>query len=174
MNYPPIHDSLGRSTNLHVPHIQVGNEAKLGKVPSHADVFFAVTFPPTENLADVRAEIVAELEALNSENAWFLENPLIPEWLIGIEGAAIPLDSKVYTLTEAAITSATGSKPVVYPLHAGSDIRNPWLYKGIPTVGIGPRVGGLTVSGGVDEWVDVEDYLRAVDTVCRLAHDYSQ
>ena len=61
-----------------------------------------------------------------------------------------------------AIHQVTGEAPHVNPLHTSSDIRNPILQAGIPTVGLGPLGGDLTQNGLTDEWVDVEDYLRAV------------
>ena len=61
--------------------------------------------------------------------------------------------------------AVTGTEPRNYPLHGGSDIRNPTLHKGIPTVGFGPLSGDSTQLGRHDEWVDVEDYIRAVKVV---------
>jgi acetylornithine deacetylase len=61
-----------------------------------------------------------------------------------------------------AIQSVTGKTPQVNPLHSASDIRNPILFRGIPSVGFGPLAGDLTQSGGHDEWVDVDDYIRAI------------
>ena len=41
----------------------------------------------------------------------------------------------------------------------------PILYANAPTVGFGPRAGNF---GGPDEWLDVDDFLRAVKTLALL------
>ena len=46
--------------------------------------------------------------------------------------------------------------------------RNPMLYKGIPTLGLGPLSGDSTQIGGSDEWVDIEDYVRAVKVAASI------
>jgi acetylornithine deacetylase len=55
----------------------------------------------------------------------------------------------------------------VNPLHSASDIRNPNLFAGIPTVGYGPLGGDLSQNGGHDEWVDVADYIRAIKVTAK-------
>ncbi len=47
-------------------------------------------------------------------------------------------------------------------MHTSSDIRNPIVQKGIPTVGLGPLGGDLAQNGRTDEWVDIEDFVRGV------------
>jgi acetylornithine deacetylase len=54
-------------------------------------------------------------------------------------------------------------------MHTGSDIRHPMVQKGIPTIGLGPLCGDLSQNGRHDEWVDAEDYLRAVAVAALLA-----
>lgn len=174
VHYKPVHTAVGRSTNLHVSYLQAGRPDYLGKVPTHVDLGGSITFPPTEAMADVKAEFEEALRQVCDVDEWLTDHPPELEWVIGINGSATDLDSALYRSTHSAITAATGIEPFVNPLHAGSDIRNPILHKDIPTVGIGPLVGDLTVSGGTNEWVDIDDYLRAVDVVCRIAADWSR
>ena len=87
------------------------------------------------------------------------------EWVSGISGAEVPLDSPLYRTVSVAIVAITGQSPHVNPLHTASDIRNPILQAGIPTVGLGPLGGNLTQNGLTDEWVDVTDYRHAVAVV---------
>ena len=56
--------------------------------------------------------------------------------------------------------------------HTASDIRNPIVQKGIPTVGLGPLCGDLTQNGRHDEWVDLDDYLRAIKVAARTIADW--
>ncbi len=169
VRYAPIHDAIGRSTNVHVSHLQAGRPDRLSKVPEFVDLTFSCTFPPTEALATVQTEMRAVIDEVAVRHAWLRERPCQVTWLVGIQGAETPLTSAVYQRTFRAIVDTTGREPHVNTLHAASDIRNPMLHKGIPTVGIGPLVGGLTVSGGVDEWADVDDFVRGVEIVLRVA-----
>jgi acetylornithine deacetylase len=84
------------------------------------------------------------------------------EWLAGVTGAELPADSALFVAVSSAVTQVTGLTPFVNAMHTSSDIRVPMVQKGIPTVGLGPLCGDLSQNGGHDEWVDVEDYLRAI------------
>jgi acetylornithine deacetylase len=77
-------------------------------------------------------------------------------------GAEIPADSALFGAVSSAVTQVTGLTPFVNAMHTSSDIRVPMVQKGIPTVGFGPLCGDLSQNGSHDEWVDVEDYLRAI------------
>ena len=63
--------------------------------------------------------------------------------------------------------------PIPYALHSGSDIRNPVNISGTPSVGFGPLAGGLTHSGLTDEWIDLEDYARAMKAVAKIIIDWT-
>ena len=76
--------------------------------------------------------------------------------------AALPAESPLFDAVRAAVTQVTGVTPFVNAMHTSSDIRVPMVQKGIPTVGLGPLCGDLSQNGSHDEWVDVEDYLRAI------------
>jgi acetylornithine deacetylase len=62
--------------------------------------------------------------------------------------------------------------PHVNLLHTASDIRNPILFSGIPTIGFGSLAGGLVHSGGHDEWVDIDDYLNAIKVCSNLIREW--
>jgi acetylornithine deacetylase len=82
-------------------------------------------------------------------------------------------DHPLYQTVYGAIVRVTGVEPKVNPLHSASDIKNPKLFSNIPTVGIGPLAGGLTQAGGHDEWVDVEDYIRAIKICAQIIVDWN-
>ena len=90
------------------------------------------------------------------------------DWIAGVSGAEVALDGPLYRLVARAITAISGAAPHVNPLHTASDIRNPILQAGIPTVGFGPLAGDLTQNGLTDEWVDAADYRRSVDVVAAI------
>ena len=167
--YAPVHDAIGRSTNVHISHVQAGSAQRLSTVPEVVDLYGSMTFPPTELVADAQAALLGALMQVEEGDPWLRDHPIECTWLVGIQGAETSPDSAVFRATYDAIVATTSREPHINTLHAASDIRNPVLHKGIPTVGIGPLVGDLTVSGGVDEWADVEDYVRGVEVVTRIA-----
>ena len=78
------------------------------------------------------------------------------------------MTAPLYGVVADAIRRVTGEAPFVNPLHTSSDIRNPILQAGIPTVGLGPLGGNLTQNGFTDEWVDVADYRRSVEVAAAV------
>jgi acetylornithine deacetylase len=90
------------------------------------------------------------------------------EWLSGVTGAEVSPVDPLYRVVADAVVRVTGQAPHVNPLHTSSDIRNPIVQAGIPTVGLGPLGGDLTQNGLHDEWVDVEDYLQAVKVAAAI------
>ena len=107
------------------------------------------------------------------QDPWLAANQPTIEWLFGTQGVEVPEDHPLYQATFEAIRLVTGVAPVVNPLHSASDIRNPMLFRGIPSVGLGPLAGDLTQAGGFDEWVDAEDYLQAVKVCAKIIADWS-
>ena len=55
-------------------------------------------------------------------------------------------------------------------MHTMSDIRNPLLASGIPTVGLGP----FSAYGVQDEWVDLDDYIRAIKVTAMTILEWSK
>ena len=75
-----------------------------------------------------------------------------------------PNDPFVRTFV-SCVEEITGKTPTIWPAHIASDIRYPLLYAHAPTVGFGPRAGNF---GGPDEWLDVDDFARAVQSLMLL------
>lgn len=71
-----------------------------------------------------------------------------------------------------AVVEVTGVEPEVNPLHSASDTRTPELFSDIASVGIGPLAGDFTQAGGHDEWVDVEDHIRAIKICAKVIVDW--
>ena len=132
----------------------------------------AVTFPPDENMADVQSQMSEAVQTAASNDDWLKENQPQIEWLDGTNGFEVPAEHPLFEMTSRVIAAVTGIEPSVNPLHTASDVRNPILQKGIPTVGFGPLAGDSSQIGGRDEWVDVEDYLRAVKVVGSIILDW--
>ena len=168
----PAFEAIGRSTNLHIAHIQAGDESYPSRVPAIAVMSGTVTFPPNEALEDVQHQIESVVQQASKGDSWLKDNPAQLDWLMGTSGVEISEDSAIYQTVSKAIHHVTGTLPGVQSLHSGSEIRAPMHFKSIPTLGFGPLAGDLTQAGGTDEWVDVEDFMRMVEVVANIMVDW--
>jgi acetylornithine deacetylase len=162
IRHPALEQAIGRSTNLLVSHMAAGQEEVFSRIAPHAALAGALSFPPPETLAKVQSEIEEAVRQAAAADDWLKAHPPSVEWMSGVTGAQVPVGEPIYRVVADAIVEVTGQPPHVNPLHTSSDIRNPIVQAGIPTVGLGPLGGDLTQNGRHDEWVDVEDYRRCV------------
>ena len=173
VHHPALDAAVGRSTNLLPSHVACGHEGRTTHVPTECELEASVTFPPNEQMPDVQAEILNVIQRVAGEDEWLRDNPPQVQWLFGTQGVEVPDDHPLYQTVHAAVSMVTGIQPRVNPLHSASDIRNPKLFSGIPSVGIGPLAGDLTQAGGHDEWVDVDDYISAIKICAKIIVDWS-
>ena len=162
IRHPMLDKAIGRSTNLLVSHMAAGSDGVYGRIAPNAVLAGSISFPPPETLMQVQAVIEAAVRETAADDAWLRDHPPLLEFIAGVTGAETSVDNPLYRTVADAIRQVTGAAPYVNPLHTSSDIRNPIVQAGIPTVGLGPLGGDLTQNGLTDEWVDVEDYRRAV------------
>jgi acetylornithine deacetylase len=162
VHHKRLDDAVGRSTNLQISRIASGADEKYSRLASACTFGGAVSFPPTERMADVQTEISAAVAEAARADAWLAEHPPILEWVSGVTGMEIDEAHPLYRVVSAAVVAVRGITPTVNPMHTSSDIRNPIVQKGIPTVGLGPFAGDLTQVGRTDEWVDIEDYIAMI------------
>lgn len=168
VKHPLLEAAVGRSTNLQVSSIACGEETELSRLSLSCVLGCALSFPPNERMEEVQAEVQAAVDAAAAGDDWLRDNPPVLEWNSGVTGAETSLDHPLYLIAAGAVTAVTGIEPYVNPMHTVSDIRNPIVQKGIPTVGLGPLCGDLTQVGKTDEWVDLEDYLGMVEVVATI------
>jgi acetylornithine deacetylase len=164
----PAFAQIGRSTNLNIAHINSGEAARASRVASTAVMVGSLTFPPNEDIADVQGMVNETVQRASENDPWLRDHPAQLEWLMGTSGVEVPLDGALYRTVASAIENVTGISPGVQSLHSGSEIRAPIHFKDIPTVGFGPLAGDLTQSGGADEWVSVDDYIRMIEVVVNI------
>jgi acetylornithine deacetylase len=172
VHHPAMDDAVGRSTNLLIGSVACGREGRLTRVPTECVIGASLTFPPNEELEQVQKEVEDSLRNVAQSDPWLKDHPPALEWLFGTQGVEVPVDHPLYQITSNAIREVTGKQPVVNPLHSASDIRNPALFRGIPTVGLGPLAGDFTQAGGHDEWVGVDDYVRAIKVCAKIIVDW--
>ena len=168
----PAYAEIGRSTNLHISHMAAGNAARPGRVAEHAVMTGSIAFPPNEDIAAVQQEIEATVQLASDADPWLREHPAQVQWLQGTSGVEVAEDSDIFQTVAGAIQGVKGVAPSVQSLHAGSEIRAPNHFKGIPTVGFGPLSGDNTQSGGTDEWVSVDDFINMVEVVANIMVDW--
>lgn len=173
IHHPALDAAVGRSTNLLVSHVACGAAGRTTRVPTKCILEASITFPPGEGMEDVKAEIQAVIDGATREDEWLQAHPPEVEWLFGTQGVEVDRDHPLYRTVHRAVVEVTGVEPTVNPLHSASDIKNPNLFSGIPSVGIGPLAGDLTQAGGHDEWVDVEDYIRTIKICAKIIVDWS-
>ena len=167
-----LEDAVGRSTNILVSHVCCGDSMVLNHMGDECVIGVSVSFPPQENLNDVKALIEDVINSLSESDTWLSEHPPVIEWVFGTQAVETPVDHPLYQITSRGIEDVTGEKPHINPLHTASDIRNPILFSDIPTVGFGSMAGGLVHSGGHDEWIDIEDYLKAIRVCAGIIVDW--
>jgi len=160
---------VGRATNILVSQIACGEPGRFSRMPVRCTLGASVSFPPGERIEQVQQEITDCLAACAQQDDWLRDHPPQLEWLSGVTGAELPADAPLFAAVSAAVSRVTGLSPYVNAMHTSSDIRVPMVQQGIPTVGFGPLCGDLTQNGGHDEWVDVEDYLRAIQVAADSA-----
>lgn len=169
---PQIEARVGRATNLHVSRIHCGEMRKLSRIADECTMGAALSFPPGETLAQVRAEVEAAVARAAANDAWLTANPPRITWLTGVTGAQVPEDHPLYRVTARAVTDVTGKTPYVNVMHTSSDIRNPPVEAGIPCVAFGCLCGDLSQNERRDEWIDVEDFHRMVAVTTRVVIDW--
>ena len=76
-------------------------------------------------------------------------------------------ESLIFQITKKIIEKY-GTETKINALHTSSDIRNPIVQKGIPTIGFGPKCGDLTMCHEVNEWVDLDDYFRTLSITSEI------
>lgn len=161
IRHPALQKAIGRSTNLLISYMAAGSDGFYSRIAPTAVLAGSLSFPPPETLEQAMAVIEAAISEM-VDDPWLRDHRPLVEFVSGVTGAETAVDSPLYRIVADAVRHVTGEAPHVNPLHTSSDIRNPILQAGIPTVGLGPLGGDLTQNGLTDEWVDVEDYLRAV------------
>jgi acetylornithine deacetylase len=167
-----LEEAVGRSTNLLISSMTCGETESFTRMPHECTMGVSVTFPPTEDMNEVKKDIEKIIKEETEKDLWLRENPPDVEWIFGTQGVEIPPDHSIYKVTSKAIFEVTGKKPSVNPLHSASDIRNPKLFSDIPTIGFGSLAGNLVQSGGHDEWIDINSYLDAIKVCAKIIYNW--
>ena len=168
IKHDKIHKVVGRSTNLHISNIISDGEDRLSRLNEKCTFGGAISFPPGEELNDIKKEIENTILEVVESDHWLQSNSPEISWISGVTGAEVDDNSLFYKTVSSAITEITGKIPYVNPMHTSSDIRNPIVEANIPCVGLGCLGGNLSQNNKVDEWVDINDFNRMVDVTSKI------
>ncbi len=168
VSHPRLENAVGRSTNLMITRCEFGDPETLSRMPQECRLFGALSLVPGEKTETVMENFEHFLLDVTQSDPWLADHVPELEWISGVASAETPDEHELYGLVVSELTRL-GASPQVNPLHTASDIRNPIVQKNIATVGFGPRCGGLSMSGLADEWVDIEDYHRAISACVAIA-----
>jgi acetylornithine deacetylase len=173
IHHPVLDAAVGRSTNLQVSNISCGNGDRPSRLNLRCVFAGAVSFPPSERMDDVQAQIQSAITAAAQADEWLKEHSPVIEWISGVSGTEVAETHPFYKTVTAAIADVASVESSINPMHTSSDIRNPNIQSGIPTLGIGSLCGNLTQVGGIDEWVDVEDYVKMVTVTASVIANWT-
>ena len=141
----------------------------ISRMPASCQAVVTFSMPPGESLDETRQAIAETISALADEDPWLAESPPLVDWLFGTTGVHVSESHPLYETVSTAVEEICGFSPRYYGGHIASEIRQPILNHGIPSVGLGPRSGSLAQAGAsTDEWLDLDDYGRMI-AVCTLA-----
>ncbi len=161
VKHPLLEAAVGRATNVMISSLQFGGGVP-SQLPETLSFGGAVSFPPGETMEAVQAEVEAALASAVAGDRWLAEHTPELTWVSGVSASEVQESHPFYRTVAGAVEAACGYTPHVNAMHTSSDIRNPLVQKGIPTLGLGPLCGDLTHSGGTNEWVDRDDYIRSI------------
>mgnify|MGYP000852752686 FL=1 len=161
IHHPLLESSVGRSTNLLFSFFEYGKSEAMEKMHDNCKLGCALSLVPGEKLEDIMNEIQERVDSVIHKNDWMKKNRPKLNWVSGVSSASTEPTSQIYQITHKIIGNY-GTEAKINPLHTSSDIRNPIVQKGIPTVGFGPSCGNLTMCNERNEWVDLDDYFRAL------------
>ena len=161
VHHPRLDAAVGRSANLMVTQFHYGTPDTRTAIAPDCRFAASLTLVPEEDLDAIKTEVEATIEKVASADPWFVDTPPQVTWLAGVSAAETPDDAAIYRTADQVLRTL-GASPRVNPLHTSSDIRNPIVQRGMPTIGFGPRCGQLVMAGGHDEWLDADDYARAI------------
>ncbi len=172
VHYKPLKEYIGRSTNLLVSYIKAGTRDNLTDIPQECSIGLGLTYPPTEEIEDVVEQVETRLNYAIEADDWLRNNPPELIWIQGSQAIEVPINHAIVKTTEKAIKVVTGKTPFNNPLYSKSDIRTPVIISGIPNVGFGPLAGDLTSTGGKDEWVDLDEYIKSIKVCTKIILDW--
>jgi acetylornithine deacetylase len=138
-------------------------------VPDEGRLEVVIVSHPDDAPEAVREEVEETIRRAASKDAWMRAHPPTVEWRHHWPRSAVAADHPIVAATVAAHERATGLPARVAGFAAVDDAT--WLNAaGIPAITYGP--GDLRAAHAVDEWVDIEEVIKATRTYALLALEW--
>jgi len=161
IHHPLLDSAVGRSSNLLFSFFKYGKSNEMDKIHNNCKLGCALSLIPGEKLEEIMKKIEQKINFVVQKSTWMKNNAPELKWISGVSGAETDSKSLIFQITKNVIEKY-GTETNINPLHTSSDIRNPIVQKGIPTIGFGPKCGNLAMCNEANEWVDLDDYFRTL------------
>ncbi len=161
---------IPRATNMYISSIRAGEW--LYNVPSYCEMDWIITFPPGENIQEIRVMIEEYVKNISASDSWLKKNPPEIEWLsLKFSPSRNDLKHPLIILGIECVKEIIETQVEVAFLPVGSDIRIPINLSNIPTIVIGPL--GCN-QHEPDEWVDIDSYIQTIKSLSLLTLRWCQ
>ncbi len=167
IHHPLLDSAVGRSSNLLFSFFNYGKNSDLDKIHNNCKLGCALSLIPGENLDEIMKIIEQKINFVVQKSSWMRNNLPQLKWVSGVSGAETSCESLIFQISKKIIEKYD-IETKINALHTSSDIRNPIVQKGIPTIGFGPKCGDLTMCNEFNEWVDLDDYFRTLSITSEI------
>lgn len=145
---------------------------RIGRSPVNYNIKSILYFGEGESIFSVLQDLRDFFEKYFKNDSWLSKNlPTVEILNLRATPAMIAEESPIVQAIEHSINDITGIKSFFYQAHGASDIRHPIIYGNTPSVGIGPKCGGI-YGDDWTEWVDLEDFLAGIRILSSFIIDW--
>lgn len=166
---PEVEHLTGRSAHMLVSAVRGGES--ISRAPEVLMCTVTLSVAPGQSVRGMMDDIERVIGETAANDPWLRDNQPSLTWLFGTAGVRVPAASGLYRRLKRAVADVTGDVPRYYAGHIASEIRQPMLKYGVPSIGLGPRAGGLSQAGKQDEWLDIPEYLQTIAICAEVAID---
>lgn len=160
----------GAKTKLNIGQARGGTY--VGKDPVTFELQCRLYFGDGESIESVLGDLRAHFAGRFENDPWLsAHQPFVEALSLRASPAFVEREAPITAAVRESIGRITGERKLIYQYHGASDIRLPILYGKTPTVGIGPKCGGLYGQEWAD-WVDVEDFIAGIKILAALIVDW--
>ena len=164
---PTGHSTLG-------PNVIRGGPGEIGTpfiTPDFCTVDYCIWYPPHIDVEEIKAEIEERIHLVSATDGWLKDHPPQVDWKFHWTRYEVDEDHPIISTVMAAHESVTGktAKPVASPGVIDAAFMTE---KGVPSICYGSGGLGLYSVHGVDEFVVVDDLVRATKVLALAVLDW--
>jgi acetylornithine deacetylase len=131
-------------------------------IPDTCSVDYCIWYPPHIDVENIKQEIEGRIQWVSAADEWLRDNPPQVDWKFHWTRYAIPEDHEIIKTVAEAHEAVTGEsiEAVASPAVVDASFMKP-----VPSICYGTGGAGLFSVHGVDEFVDIDDLIRATKTL---------